>query len=425
MSRTADPSLALAGLMVCDVTALDVAGTVDAGSRLRVLRGWLDSFEASLSAQINRLYAAGSGAPAAEALSRSQGVSAAEGRRRDRRSKALDEAPSFADALAAGAVGAEHADALANATAKLDEATKTSFLEHEAELLSDAKASSPEDFRRRCKRLLTKIEHDQGIERAERQRRETHLSRRIDVHGMHHISGVFHPELGAALFKAIDLEVEASVAAGGDRAADRQHLAAQALANLAIGGHQQVRPIEAEISVVIDVATLTDGLHDDSVCEYDNGVPLPPETVRRLCCQGVLVPIFVGADGVPLDLGRDQRLASRVQRRALRAMYRTCGFAGCDVPFNRCEIHHLVPWEVGGPTDLANLIPICSHHHHVVHEGGWSLHLAPDRLLTIRQRDGDLFATVPIQIRSNTRRERVMHDTCERARQRVRALQES
>ena len=425
MARSADPTKALAGLVACEVAALDVAGTVVAARRVGELRGWLDAFEASLTAQINTLYAAGSGAPAADVHTRCQGVSAAEGRRKDRRSKVLGDAPSFADALATGAVGAEHADALANVTAKLDDATKASFFDHEATLLADAKTSSPEDFQRRCRGLLTRIQHDQGIEHAERQRQQTRLSRRIDAHGMHHVTAVYHPELGTAMFTAIDREVEALVAAGGDRSVDRQQLAAQALANLTLGGHQQIRPIEAEILVIVDHDTVAHDLHDGSVCEYGNGVQLPPETVRRLCCQGRITPILLGADGVPLNVGRDQRLANRAQRRALRAMYRTCAFAGCDVAFDRCEIHHLVPWELGGLTDLSNLLPTCSYHHHLVHEGGWSLHLAPDRLLTIRQPDGDLFATVPIQISPTRRNDRVIHDVCRRGRERALALARS
>jgi hypothetical protein len=64
-------------------------------------------------------------------------------------------------------------------------------------------------------------------------------------------------------------------------------------------------------------------------------------------------------------------------------MYRTCAAPECDVPFHRCEIHHIHWFEHGGPTDLSNLIPLCSRHHHLVHELGWHLHLAPDRTLTI------------------------------------------
>ena len=171
-----------------------------------------------------------------------------------------------------------------------------------------------------------------------------------------------------------------------------------------------------------DHTTLTDGLHEHSVCETDTGAILPPETIRRLCCNGRIVPILL-IDGVPINVGREQRLANRAQRRALRAMYRTCGFGTCDTPFNRCEIHHVVPWELGGPTDLANLIPLCSRHHHMVHELGWRLELAPDRQLTIRQPDGTIYATEPIQIRSTRRGYCELHDQTERTRQRLATLQ--
>jgi hypothetical protein len=37
----------------------------------------------------------------------------------------------------------------------------------------------------------------------------------------------------------------------------------------------------------------------------------------------------------------------------------------------------VVPWELGGPTDLNNLTLICSYHHKLVHEGGWFVRLTP------------------------------------------------
>ena len=33
------------------------------------------------------------------------------------------------------------------------------------------------------------------------------------------------------------------------------------------------------------------------------------------------------------------------------------------------EVHHLVPWEHGGHTDLANLGPVCGHDHALIHLG--------------------------------------------------------
>ncbi len=140
--------------------------------------------------------------------------------------------------------------------------------------------------------------------------------------------------------------------------------------------------------------------HNHSVCETADGAVLPPASVQRLLCNGSVTPVIFDSNGSPFNLGRTVRNANRKQRRKLRAMYRSCGFPGCDVGFWRCEMHHTLPWELGGLTDLENLIPMCSRHHHVIHEGGWQLHLAPDRTLTITQPDGMVYGTATPDIGS-------------------------
>lgn len=58
-------------------------------------------------------------------------------------------------------------------------------------------------------------------------------------------------------------------------------------------------------------------------------------------------------------------------------------------PFDWCEIHHVIFRTLNGLTDLDNLVPLCSRHHHQVHEGSWTLRLDPtDRTLTLFQPDG-------------------------------------
>ena len=53
--------------------------------------------------------------------------------------------------------------------------------------------------------------------------------------------------------------------------------------------------------------------------------------------------------------------------------------------FDHCNVHHIDYWENGGPTDLNNMVPLCSRHHHAAHEGGWKLKLDPEtRELAIR-----------------------------------------
>jgi hypothetical protein len=53
-----------------------------------------------------------------------------------------------------------------------------------------------------------------------------------------------------------------------------------------------------------------------------------------------------------------------------------------------------------GSTDVDNLVPLCSRHHHLVHEGGWQLVLEPDRTLTVIRPGGHITTTGPPSIRA-------------------------
>jgi predicted restriction endonuclease len=96
-----------------------------------------------------------------------------------------------------------------------------------------------------------------------------------------------------------------------------------------------------------------------------------------------------------LNLGRTNRLANAAQRRVLRAIYPGCAIPGCSTRFDYCKIHHVVWWRHGGPTDLANLLPICVRHHSCVHDRGWTLQLESDRTLIVTRPDGIQMTTGP------------------------------
>ncbi|MEO5902031.1 MAG: HNH endonuclease [Ilumatobacteraceae bacterium] len=150
-----------------------------------------------------------------------------------------------------------------------------------------------------------------------------------------------------------------------------------------------------EVIVVIDADTVHHGHHPDSDIRFQNNIDVPVESVRRMLCTGVITPTMT-RDGVVLDVGRTQRLATRAQRRALRVMYPTCAVPGCAVGFDHCTPHHIAWWRHGGATDLDNLIPLCSKHHHRVHDHGWQLHLTPGtRTLTVTLPDGTTMSHAP------------------------------
>ena len=398
-----DPAAELAAIFAVDVVTADPTACATVLGATRRLRGFIDRVEAGVTRRMIELHEQQGAAPAADVHARTGGVSSAEGKRKERRSKTLDEAPSFEDALGAGEIGAEHVDALANATAKLDDDVKGQLFDREDDLLDDAKRLSPEEFGRSVRDLTRVIERDNGVERATRQRRSTFLSRKTNAAtGLVEGRFAFHPELASKVFGPVDRHVSTLIAEGAaagdpecvDRSVDRNRLAAEALGELVASGNQHLHPGTADVTAIVDATALvTAEISDDTVCETGDGNALPPAAVSRMICNGRVTPILVDADRVPLSAGRTVRHANRAQRRALRAMYRTCGYGDCDVAFDRCEMHHIIAWEHGGPTDLDNLIPLCSRHHHVVHEGGWTLELAPDRTLTIRQPDGHVFTT--------------------------------
>jgi len=96
-----------------------------------------------------------------------------------------------------------------------------------------------------------------------------------------------------------------------------------------------------------------------------------------------------------LDEGRATRTATVEQRAALRAMHRSCVFPGCTVGFGFCDVHHVVPWWDGGTSDLANLAPVCSRHHHLIHDRHWTLTLHQDRTVEVRRPDGTVHEAAP------------------------------
>ena len=402
--------LCLAVRMATDViTAVEVLGAADVAcadpaacavllGEVRRVRGWLDATEARVTSRLNELSAALGTAPAADVHVRAGGVSAGEGRRKERRADTLAQVPVFAEAISAGEVGAEHIDALAAAVAVLDDDTRTALFDRDTSLLGIAMHTTPEQFGRHVRSTIRTLELCAGVERNLQQRRDTYLTRRHNpATGMVEGRFALHPELASQIFTAVDREVAAMLTDGErrldpeyvNRTVNRNWLAAEALGVLLTGGHQQRRPLEADITVIVDGRTLVTGhVHPDSVCETGDGVELPPSSVQRLFCTGSFTPVIIRGDGTVLEVGRTIRTANRSQRRALRAMYRTCAAPECDVPFHRCEIHHIHWFEHGGPTDLDNLVPLCSRHHHLVHDLGWHLHLAPDRTLTITPPSG-------------------------------------
>ncbi len=101
-------------------------------------------------------------------------------------------------------------------------------------------------------------------------------------------------------------------------------------------------------------------------------------SARRIACDCELTAILLDDNGVPLNLGRSQRLVSPQQRRALISRDHGCAFPGCGRPPAWTQAHHIRHWIDGGPTDLANLVLWCTVHHRVIHHNGWDIVMGTD-----------------------------------------------
>ena len=99
---------------------------------------------------------------------------------------------------------------------------------------------------------------------------------------------------------------------------------------------------------------------------------LPIETVRRLCCDGALVPVIDDVNRKPLHVGRKHRVVQPALRRALLVRDECCRFPGCTHE-KWLDAHHVVHWADGGETSLDNTLLLCSRHHRLLHEGGFEI----------------------------------------------------
>jgi hypothetical protein len=95
--------------------------------------------------------------------------------------------------------------------------------------------------------------------------------------------------------------------------------------------------------------------------------------------------------GSPLNLGRDKRFATDIQKLALAIREGgVCSWPGCNAPWTRCDVDHLIefnpphPGDPFGRTDLAEMALKCNggHHSHR-HETGENAFRNPDGTWTI------------------------------------------
>ena len=359
-------ALALGDRLACKITR--ALGTFDAE------HGWALDHEASLSSWLRN--EAGLAPPAAHRVART--------------AKLLRHLPVTSGAWDDGRLSPGQVEAI---VANLTDKTVAMFAEHEADVIPTLLPLPAVDvavamrlWRERAEATLEDRDRPEDV-------RELHLSRTLDGRrvGRMTYDGEGGNLLDTALRAAETRDVEGDERTPARRRADalldiaRHYLDTQTAKR---GGRH--RP---HVNVVITLDQLE---HRHGVGRrFDDGGLVPRSTVEALLCDCNVHRVLTDGAGTILDYGRATRTVPVNLYNAVLVRDGHCRVDGCDIPGSRCDAHHVVPWEAGGPTDLDNIVLKCPRHHHLHHQPGWHDKLLPDGTYVVTDPSGRTRTTRP------------------------------
>ncbi|WP_104133722.1 HNH endonuclease signature motif containing protein, partial [Cryobacterium sp. Y62] len=107
--------------------------------------------------------------------------------------------------------------------------------------------------------------------------------------------------------------------------------------------------------------------------------PTSMRRVKETICTGGAQSVIIDDHGAILYLGEKVRCFTAKQRAAIAARDGGCIIPGCTIPARWTEVHHILPWEQGGPTNVDNGTLLCWFHHHTINTNGWTIRMINGR----------------------------------------------
>lgn len=379
MSGEATASAALlvqsySGGLTVDLDEVGADVLVDAFAEIARERHRLDLLEADLTIALDRR--SPNGKTVARSELRRAGVRGID--RRVDTALALNHMPATHDAFAAGALSLDQVGVLAAAREFLPDA----FAADEHTLIAMAADQPLKGFRRAIN--AWKIRQDP--DKFEASRPSIGVSLKLRNDGLYKLEGLLNEEQANTVLKATELLIDHEwrrdhperecEKAPRDPYPVRMARALVEACRLALSGEGgPAMPDRYRLGWLIDHKTITEGLHDHSICQTDQGDPLPVWRLRQLACEVGILPIVLGGDGIPIDLGREQRFFTQPQKQALMKLDPHCMLDGC-LPSRQCKAHHNDDWTSGGLTDVEFGCMLAGGCHEEVHRLGLRVHRA-------------------------------------------------
>ena len=125
---------------------------------------------------------------------------------------------------------------------------------------------------------------------------------------------------------------------------------------------------------------------------------VPAEVVRQVAAAFGTRALLALCDGQSGTLASETREAYRPPARLdrlVRARDATCRFPGCTIAAARCDVDHVIA-HPRGPTEEANLMCLCRHHHRLKQQERWRVTMTPEGVVTWTTPVGDQFTTWPV-----------------------------
>lgn len=279
--------------------------------------------------------------------------------------RALAAFPKLAEGMAAGTVSYSHARAIARVA-------KPGEFRLVDDLLEVARCGTVAQLEVVARGLVT-VEHNENpSDQAERER----VSHRWGDDSMRGLSAKVDPERGALVQAAIEKIATVEQISKPEALVRLAEIGLAALADA--NPSRELRGDErAAVVIHLDARQIpgeTDGAAEPTrpTARIDQGPGLPNAVVQRLLCDGRVRTMLMQDEQV-LDVGRSHRLVTRKQYRALlRRQGGQCAHPGCPNT-KRLHAHHVMPWLIGGPTDMENLVLLCERHHVSLHDGDYRI----------------------------------------------------
>jgi hypothetical protein len=336
---------------------------------------------------------------APEYLARKSGSSLGAARSSLETSKRVRNLPHTRSAMRRGELSRSQADEIAGAAAAKPDAERS--------LLSTAAGSSLSELRERCAR--TRAAADPNRDATDRRiHRERRLRRWTDAEGAWNLSARGTADAGSRLNAVLSPIIDElfNAARRGGRRESREAYAFDALVELArrhvgrpgdgavalAGGAGPVLGTAPDTSAVagdqrpaertgspthlallrVDLEALVRGrVTGDELCEVAGVGPISIRTARDLLGDSIVK--LVVTNGVDVanvtHLGRGPTVAQRI---AMLWSSPGCEVHGCPSTIG-IQADHRVPWADDQVTELANLDPLCGHHHRLKTHHGWAL----------------------------------------------------